>query len=408
LEKIKIIQMKKFKNIYILTLSALVLSTITAFKAPVEETIKIGFIPLTDCAPLVAAKELGLFKKYGVNVELSKESSWANIRDKVLNGELDAAHCLFSMPLSVYTGIGGKAGSEMKIAMVLNNNGQGITLSKDFCGLVGFKDVKKVNAAISTIKKRKEVTFAMTFPGGTHDIWLRNWMAASGINQKSVGIITIPPPQMVANMKVDNMEGYCVGEPWNGVAVAQGVGFTHIASQDIWKHHPEKALVVNSGFASSKKEDLKKVMKAIIEAQKWLDNSSNRKKTAAWLSKPYYVNAPVAVLEARLLGSNDLGCDLGVQKYKDDYMTFYNNGVVGTPQKAHAIWFLAQYVRFGMLKSAPDYKGIAEKLILDDLYAEVAKEMNVPIQADMKSFKTALDVDFNPSNVPAYLAATKK
>jgi nitrate/nitrite transport system substrate-binding protein len=408
LEKIKIIQMKKFKNIYILTLSALVLSTITAFQAPVEETIKIGFIPLTDCAPLVAAKELGLFKKYGVNVELSKESSWANIRDKVLNGELDAAHCLFSMPLSVYTGIGGKAGSEMKIAMVLNNNGQGITLSKDFCGLVGFKDVKKVNAAISTIKKRKEVTFAMTFPGGTHDIWLRNWMAASGINQKSVGIITIPPPQMVANMKVDNMEGYCVGEPWNGVAVAQGVGFTHIASQDIWKHHPEKALVVNSGFASSKKEDLKKVMKAIIEAQKWLDNSSNRKKTAAWLSKPYYVNAPVAVLEARLLGSNDLGCDLGVQKYKDDYMTFYNNGVVGTPQKAHAIWFLAQYVRFGMLKSAPDYKGIAEKLILDDLYAEVAKEMNVPIQADMKSFKTALDVDFNPSNVPAYLAATKK
>jgi nitrate/nitrite transport system substrate-binding protein len=400
--------MKKFKNIYILTLSALFFSTITAFKAPAEETIKIGFIPLTDCAPLVAAKELGLFKKYGVNVELSKESSWANIRDKVLNGELDAAHCLFSMPLSVYTGIGGKAGSEMKIAMVLNNNGQGITLSKDFCGLVGFKDIKKVNAAVTTIKKRKEVTFAMTFPGGTHDIWLRNWMAAAGVNQKSVGIITIPPPQMVANMKVDNMEGYCVGEPWNGVAVAQNVGFTHIASQDIWKHHPEKALVVNSGFATSKKEDLKKVMKAIIEAQKWLDNSSNRKKTAAWLSKPYYVNAPVAVLEARLLGSNDLGCDLGVQKYKDDYMTFYNNGVVGTPQKAHAIWFLAQYVRFGMLKSAPDYKGIAEKLIMDELYAEVAKEMNVPIQADMKSFKTALDVDFNPNNVPAYLAATKK
>jgi nitrate/nitrite transport system substrate-binding protein len=400
--------MKKIKYIYILTLSALIFSTITAFKPPVEETIKIGFIPLTDCAPLVAAKELGLFKKYGVNVELSKESSWANIRDKVLNGELDAAHCLFSMPLSVYTGIGGKAGSEMKIAMVLNNNGQGITLSKDFCGLVGFKDIKKVNAAVATIKKRKEVTFAMTFPGGTHDIWLRNWMAAAGVNQKSVGIITIPPPQMVANMKVDNMEGYCVGEPWNGVAVAQNVGFTHIASQDIWKHHPEKALVVNSGFAASKKEDLKKVMKAIIEAQKWLDNSGNRKKTAAWLSKPYYVNAPVAVLEARLLGSNDLGCDLGVQKYKDDYMTFYNNGVVGTPQKAHAIWFLAQYVRFGMLKSAPDYKGIAEKLIMDELYAEVAKEMNVPIQADMKSFKTALDVDFNPNNVPAYLAATKK
>ena len=178
---------------------------------------------MTDCAPLVAAKELGLFAKYGVNVELSKEASWANIRDKVLNGELDGAHCLYSMPMSVYTGIGGKAGSEMKIAMTLNNNGQAITLSKDFCGLVGFKDLKKVNVAINEIKKRKEVTFAMTFPGGTHDIWLRNWMAAAGVNQKSVGIITIPPPQMVSNMKVDNMEGFCVGEPWNGVAVAQNM-----------------------------------------------------------------------------------------------------------------------------------------------------------------------------------------
>jgi len=400
--------MKNIKNIYILTLITVFAATITAFKAPVAEPIKLGFIPLTDCAPLVAAKELGLFQKYGVDVQLSKEASWANIRDKVLNGELEGAHCLFSMPFSVYTGIGGKAGSEMKIAMVLNNNGQAITLSKDFCGLVGFKETKKVNAAVAEIKKRKEVTFAMTFPGGTHDIWLRNWMAACGINQKSVGIITIPPPQMVANMKVDNMEGYCVGEPWNGVAVAQNVGFTHIASQDIWKHHPEKALVVNSGFASSRKEDLKKVMKAIIEAQKWLDNMGNRKKAAAWLSKPYYVNAPVAVLEARLVGSTDLGCELGVQKYKDDYMLFYNGGKTPSPCKSYGIWFMAQYVRFGMLKSAPDYKGIAEKLVLDDLFAEVAKETGTPVQTDMQPFKTALDVEFNPNNPAGYLAATKK
>lgn len=400
--------MKNIRKNLLLTLALAITATISAFKYPTADTIKLGFIPLTDCAPLVAAKELGLFAKYGVNVELSKEASWANIRDKVLNGELDAAHCLFSMPMSVYTGIGGKAGSEMKIAMVLNNNGQAITLSKDFCGLVGFKDLKKVNSAIAEIKKRKEVTFAMTFPGGTHDIWLRNWMAAAGVNQKSVGIITIPPPQMVSNMKVDNMEGFSVGEPWNGVAAAQNIGFTHIASQDIWKHHPEKALVANSKFAASQKEDLKKVMKAIIEAQKWLDNMGNRKKAAAWLSKPYYVNAPVAVLEARLLGSNDLGCELGVQKYKDDYMTFYNNGIVAMPKKSHAMWFLAQYVRFGMVKIAPDYKAIAEKLILDDLYAEVAKEMGVPVQPDMQAFKTTLDVNFDPNNIGAYLSATKK
>lgn len=375
---------------------------------PAGRKIRLGFIPLTDCAPLVAAKELGLFAKYGVDVELSKEASWANIRDKVLLGELDGAHCLFSLPLSVYTGIGGKAGSEMKIAMVLNNNGQAITLSKDFCGLVGYKEMGKVAAAVKSVKSRKEVTFAMTFPGGTHDIWLRNWLAAAGVPQKSVGIITIPPPQMVANMRVDNMEGYCVGEPWNGVAAAQNVGFTQIASQDIWQHHPEKALVVNSKFAAEDKEDLKKVMKAIIEACKWLDNLGNRKKAAQWLTKPYYVNAPLQVIEARLLGSSDLGCELGVQKYKGDYMTFYNNGIVNTPKKSHAMWFLAQYVRFGYLKAEPNYKAITEKLILDDLFAEVAKEMSVPVQPDMKPFKTTYDVMFNPADIDGYLKTTKK
>ena len=209
---------------------AVILIVVTSFHMPPPaRKIKLGFIPLTDCAPLVVAKELGLFAKYGVDVELSKEASWANVRDKILNGELDGAHCLFSMPLSVYTGIGGKAGSEMKIAMVLNNNGQAITLSKEFCGMLGYKEVGKAVNAVKNVQGRKEVTFAHTFPGGTHDMWLRNWMAAAGINQKSVGIITIPPPQMVANMRVDNMEGYCVGEPWNGVAASQNIGLTQIA-----------------------------------------------------------------------------------------------------------------------------------------------------------------------------------
>ena len=376
---------------------------------PPKRVIKLGFIPLTDCAPLVIAKELGFFAKYGVDVQITKEASWAVVRDKILNGELDGAHCLFSMPFSVYTGIGGKAGSEMKIAMILNNNGQAITLSKDFCGSVGYKDIKGVANAVKQLKAKKEVTFAMTFPGGTHDIWLRNWLAAAGVNSKSVGIITIPPPQMVANMKVDNMEGFCVGEPWNGVAATQNIGFTHIASQDIWKDHPEKALVVNKAFADTDKEDLKNVMKAIMEACKWLDVMSNRKKAALILSRPNYVNAAVQVIEARLMGSTDLGCDLGVQKYKDDYMIFYKNGQVNTPRISYGIWFMAQYVRFGMLTTPPNYKAIAEKLIMSDLYEEVAKSMGVPVSDDMKPFKTNLEtITFDPNNPAAYVAGAKK
>lgn len=375
------------------------------------DVIRLGFIPLTDCAPIVMAKELGLFAKYGLNVEVTKEASWANVRDKILTGELDGAHCLFSMPLSVYTGVGGKAGSEMKIAMVLNNNGQAITLSKDFCGKVGFKQTAKVGPVVAAkLKEDKEVTFAMTFPGGTHDIWLRYWLSAAGISQKTSKIITIPPPQMVANMKVGNMDGYCVGEPWNGLATKQGIGFTEISSQDIWKHHPEKALVVNKKFSEARREDLKNVMKAVIEACKWLDNRANRKKAAGVIGKPQYINAPADVIEARLMGDYNLGCDLGTQIYTDDYMLFHRNGETNFPRKGHAIWFMAQFMRFDYLQEAPDYKAIADKLIMQDLYIEVAKSMGIKIPVDdMKPFTLTIDkATFDPNNPGEYLKLARK
>jgi nitrate/nitrite transport system substrate-binding protein len=315
------------------------------------------------------------------------------------------------MPFSVYTGVGGKEGSEMKIAMVLNNNGQAITLSKDFCGKVGFKQTNKVAPVVAAkLKADKEVTFAMTFPGGTHDIWLRNWMAAAGVSQKTSRIITIPPPQMVSNMKVGNMDGYCVGEPWNGVAVKQNVGFTEISTQDIWKNHPEKALVVNTTFSETRKEDLKAVMKAVLEACKWLDNRANRKKAAEVIGRTPYVNAPADVIEARLMGDYNLGCDQGTEIYTDDYMLFHRSGETNLPRKSHAIWFLSQFVRFDYLKEAPDYKAIADKIIMQDLYKEVATSMKVKIPTDdMKPF--ALEIDktpFDPNNPADYLARVKK
>jgi nitrate/nitrite transport system substrate-binding protein len=387
----------------------LVALTLTAFVAcsggkkpeAAAEVIKLGFIPLTDCAPLVIAKEKGFFDKAGVNVELSKEASWANIRDKILNGELAGAHCLFGMPFSVYTGIGGKAGEEMKIAMVLNQNGQAITLSNEFCGKIKPKDFAKVSTTITEAQKTKpDLTFAMTFPGGTHDLWLKIWMEASGIDAKKVKTITIPPPQMVANMKVGNMQGFSVGEPWNGKAVADTVGFTHVASQDIWKNHTEKALVVNKTFSETKKENLKKVMKAIMEAQKWLDDPANRAEAATFLGQQKYVNAPAEVIKGRLTGSYKQGCGLPAFAYGDDNMKFCDNGLVSFPRKSHATFFLASYVRYGYLPVEPDYKSIADKLILSDLYAEVAKEAGVAVPSDdMQPFEvTILKKSFDPNN----------
>ena len=395
------------KSIFVLLVAiSSVFSTVSA-----QEPIKLGFIPLTDCSPIVMAKELGLFKKYGVEVIVTKESSWANVRDKILTGELDGAHCLYSMPFSVYTGVGGKAGSEMKIAMMLNSNGQAITLSNDFCGKVGFKDIAKVAPVVAAkLKAEKEVTFAMTFPGGTHDLWIRNWLALAGVNQKTSKIITIPPPQMVANMKVGNMDGFCVGEPWGGVAVMQKIGFTHINTQEIWKDHPEKALVVNKDFSAKRREDLKKVMKAIMEACIWLDIPANRKKTADIIGKAPYVNANNDVIEDRLNGEYNLGCDLGKKIYKGDQMVFHKGGAINFPRKSYAIWAMAQFVRFGYLKEAPNYKAIADKLILSDLYKEVATSMKIKVPTDdMKPFSLTMDKTvFDPANPAAYLKVVKK
>ena len=370
------------------------------------EKIRIGFIALTDAASIVMAKELGYFDKYGLNVDVVKQASWASTRDNLLTGEIECAHCLFGMPFSVYTGVGGQEGKEMHIAMVLNNNGQAITLSKeDFAGKVPYGDLKAAKMAIDALKAKKEATFAMTFPGGTHDMWLRYWMAAAGVDQKTVKIITIPPPQMVANMKVGNMDGYCVGEPWPGVAVKDGIGYTHLATQDLWQHHPEKALVVNPTFGANRRDDLKLTMRAILEAAQFIDGRRDPALVAKTIGASAYVNASPDVIDARLEGKYDLGDTLGAKTYTSDTMLFHNGGQVNLPRKSHAIWFMTQYVRFGYLQQLPDTKAIADKLIIPGLYEEVARDMGIKVpEDDMSPFTVKLDnARFDPADAAGYL-----
>ena len=198
--------------------------------APEKKEVKIGFIPLTDCASIVMASVLGIDQKYGVKIIPSKEASWASVRDKLLSGENDMTHLLYGMAYGTQLGIGGPK-RDMNVLMTLNQNGQAITLSKKLAdkGAVDLPGLAKLMAA-----EKREYTFAQTFPTGTHAMWLYYWLASGGIDPlQGAKVITVPPPQMVANMRVGNMDGYCVGEPWNHRAIADGIGITAQTTQDI-------------------------------------------------------------------------------------------------------------------------------------------------------------------------------
>ena len=223
---------------------------------PETPKVRIGIIALTDCSSIVMAHELGLFKTYGIESTISKEASWAVIRDRLTLGENQATHILLGMPYASTMGLLGSPVKPMIIPFYLNRNGQAITLTKDLLGK-GVKTPQALKPLAEEAKRAgKPMTFAMTFPPGTHAMWTRYWLAAGGINpDKDVTLITIPPPQMVANMKVGKMDGFCVGEPWPARAITDGIGFTAITTQQIWRDHPEKVLGLTEEFAEKNPKD---------------------------------------------------------------------------------------------------------------------------------------------------------
>ncbi|MES2114564.1 MAG: CmpA/NrtA family ABC transporter substrate-binding protein, partial [Pseudomonadota bacterium] len=255
---------------------------------PEKEEVKVGFIPLTDCASVVMASVLGFDKKYGIKIVLSKESSWPGVRDKLVNGELDAAHVLYGLIYGVQLGAGGPK-KDMAVLMNLNHNGQAITLSKKVADKGG---VDGPSLAKLMRSDPREYSFAQTFPTGTHAMWLYYWLAAHGINpMKDAKVITVPPPQMVANMRIGNMDGFCVGEPWNHRAIADGVGITAITTQDIWRDHPEKVLGTSAEWVAKHPNTARALTAAVLDAGRWIDASlSNKQKMAETIADKSYVN----------------------------------------------------------------------------------------------------------------------
>lgn len=371
--------------------------------APEKKEIKVGFIPLTDCASVVVAAKMGFDEKYGIKIVLSKEASWAAVRDKLVNGELDAAHVLYGLIYGLQLGIGGHK-TDMSVLMTLSNNGQAITLSnqlKDKGVTTGEALKKRVDT------EKREFTFAQTFPTGTHAMWLYYWLASHGINPLSdVKSITIPPPQMVANMRVGNMDGYCVGEPWNARAIADKIGFTATTTQDIWKDHPEKVLGCTADFVQKNPNTSRALIMAVLDASKYIDTLANRPKVSKLIAEKSYVNTAEEVIEQRFLGNYEDG--LG-KKWKDpNLMRFYNDGAVNFPYLSDGMWFLTQHKRWGLLKEDPDYLAIAKKINQIDLYKEAAAQVKVPVPKDvMRSSKLMDGVVWDGKDPKAYAASFK-
>lgn len=370
---------------------------------PELKEVKIGFIPLTDCAPIIVAAEMGFDKKYGIKILPSKEASWAGIRDKVVNGELHAAHVLYGLMYGVQMGIGGKQ-KDVNVLMTLNNNGQGITLASQL------KD-KGVTSG-TTLKRlidneNRDFTFAQTFPTGTHAMWLYYWLATYGINpMKDVKTIVVPPPQMVANMRIGNMDGYCVGEPWNARAIYDKVGFTVATTQDIWVDHPEKVLGCTAEFVEQNPKTALAMTKAILEACRYIDATANRAAVAKLISGKAYVNAPEEVIAGRFVGHYDNGIG---KKWEDpNYMKFFNDGKVTFPYLSDGMWFLTQHKRWGLLKSDPDYLAVAKKVNRIDIYTEAAKSLGVSVPSSpMRSSKLMDGVVWDGANPAAYANSFK-
>ena len=371
---------------------------------PEKEEVRIGFIPLTDCASIVMASVLGFDKKYGVKFVISKESSWASVRDKLVNGELDAAHVLYGLVYGVQMGVSGNK-KDMAVLMTLNNNGQAITLSKKLAEK-GAVDGAGLAKLMQTDKR--EYTFAQTFPTGTHAMWLYYWMAAHGINpMKDAKVITVPPPQMVSNMRVGNMDGYCVGEPWNHRAIADGIGITAATTQDIWKDHPEKVLGTTAEFAQKYPNTARAMVAAILEASRWIDASlANKNKMAETIADKSYVNTSVDVINQRILGRYQNG--LGKTWDDPNYMKFFNDGAVNFPYLSDGMWFLTQHKRWGLLKTDPDYLAVAKAVNRIDIYKEAAAMAKVSVPKDvMRSSRLMDGTVWDGKNPAAYAASFK-
>ncbi len=375
----------------------------------------LGYIALMDASALVIAKEKGLFAKHGMpDVDVAKQASWAATRDNVVlgsaNNGIDGAHILTPMPYLISTGkvTQNAVPTPMYILARLNLDAQAISVSNEYKAQKATTDASPLKAAFAKRKAAgNDAKIAMTFPGGTHDLWIRYWLAAGGIDpDKDVSTIVVPPPQMVANMKVGTTDAFCVGEPWNEQLVNQEIGYTACTTGEIWPMHPEKALGIRAEWADKYPRATQALLMAVMEAQQWCDKPENKQEMSEIVGRRQWFNVPVADIVGRAKGDINYG-NGRVEKATKQYMKFWA-GNASYPFKSHDLWFLTENIRWGKFEAGLDTKTLVDKVNREDLWRAAAKSLSVaaadvPASTSRGKEKFFDGKIFDPADPAAYL-----
>ncbi|MEE3715393.1 CmpA/NrtA family ABC transporter substrate-binding protein [Tumidithrix elongata RA019] len=387
-------------------------------------TVKLGYIPIIESAPLIIAKEKGFFAKYGMTgVEVSKQASWGAARDNVeigaAGGGIDGGQWQMPMPYLISTGKITKGNKEipMYVLLQLNTQGNGIAIAGKHKGKnIGLK----LDGTKSLFDKLKadnaKFKAAYTFPEVNQDFWIRYWLAAGGINPDAdVELATVPSAQTVANMKTGTMDAFSTGDPWPYRIVADKIGFLSALTAEIWKNHPEEYLAIRSDWVNKNPKATKAILKGIMEAQQWCDNFDNRKEMSEILARREYFGVPFDVLFPPYMGKYDMGDgrtiddkSMAALYWKDE------RGSVSYPYKSHDLWFLTESVRWGFLppETLDNAKALIDKVNREDIWKEAAKEAGIPAADIPTSTSRGIEkffdgIEFNPEDPKAYLKSLK-
>ncbi len=386
---------------------------------PEVKGTKLGYIALTDAAPLIIAKEKGFYAKHGLpDMDISRQASWGATRDNIALGVarngIDGAHIL--RPKSHMYTAGTVTANNVPVPMYtllnLNEDCQGISVSNEYKDLAIGLNSGPLKAAFERKKASgKELTAAMTFPGGTHDLWIRYWLAAGGIDPDAdIKVIVVPPPQMVANMKVGNMDVFCVGEPWNEQLVNQDIGYTACTTGELWSRHPEKVLGMRTDFVDKNPIATRAMLMAVMEAQMWCEKAENKQEMAEIVSRRQWFNVPVADIIGRIKGEINYGLGRKVNDPKLAMKFWGENGSASYPWKSLDTWFVTENMRWGKFPMNTDIKALVDRTNRSDLWSAAAKALGVAgaPTGDSRGVETFFDgVKFDPASPMDYLKSLK-